>query len=125
MAGGIEPGSELPPKRTDIAITVGHKDSHGDGGPVTVAAIDDCRGIFIDGPISFSVDEILERDVDRTLDEAGVLTSSSLRTSIMIRFGSSSSSFRMALAVTKPQSSGMLESILLITAVIAGSGEAA
>ena len=71
--GGVDPGSELTTKRTDIAITVGHEDSHGDGGPVTVAAIDDYCGIFVDGPISFSVDEILERDVDRTLDEAGGL----------------------------------------------------
>jgi len=73
VVGGIDPGSELPTKRTDIAITVGHKDGHGDNGPVTVAAIDDDRGIFVDGPSSFPVDEILERDVDRTLDEAGGL----------------------------------------------------
>ena len=73
MVGGVDPGSELPTKRMDIAISVGHKDGHGDGGPVTVAAVDDYCGIFVDGPIIFSVDEILERYVDRTLDEAGGL----------------------------------------------------
>ncbi len=73
IVGGINPGSELTTKRTDIAITVGHKDGHGDGGPVTVAAVEDDRGIFVYGPIAFSVDEILERDVNRTIDEAGGL----------------------------------------------------
>lgn len=73
MVGGIDPGSELPTKRTDIAITVGHKDGHGDGGPVTMAAVDDDRGIFVDGPIRFSVDKILKRDMYCTLDEAGGL----------------------------------------------------
>ncbi len=37
---------------------------------MTVAAIGVYRGIFVDGPIGFSVDEILKRDVDRALDKA-------------------------------------------------------